>query len=199
MKKILLLLILCMGMAELSVAQSKSGYRIEGSRKKGGGSSNDWMRNVFFQPNFYFSFGSGDVAPGLTYNQWSIYLAPNVGYNLLEGLAVGVGPSYIYASTKFSDGDKFSSNAIGGNAFARYMVKDPFFIMTQYEILSAKDSGFPERYTLSAFYAGAGVLQSLGGNSFLMFAVLYDLTYDEATNYGSPISFNFGIVVNPSF
>ncbi len=52
MKKLIFLIVLAIGVSHLAEAQSKSGYQIQGARKKTPGrSGSGWTEKVFFQPN----------------------------------------------------------------------------------------------------------------------------------------------------
>ncbi len=186
MRVLSLVLILCLGVAADSLAQSKSGYRIEGSKGKSRrGSSNDWMQNVFVQPNFGFAFGSNAIY---------LNLSPTVGYKILEGWDAGVGINYIYSNAKASPGYYgYTTDTWGGNLFTRFMIKEPFFIIAQYEMLGTKvdieapnNGGYStSRDYYDAFLAGGGVMQPMGKNGAFVLSVLYNFSYDQNDPYGN--------------
>ncbi|MFY0624773.1 MAG: hypothetical protein JXR07_00645 [Reichenbachiella sp.] len=203
MKKIAILIIIIGSALIEANAQSKSGYRIEGgkpgksSRSK---SSSGWTDNLFFQPSFGFSFGQG-----------SLYLtaAPAVGYKILDGWDAGVGMFYSYSKFDEQPGYfGYSSNTIGGNFFSRFVIKEPFFIMAQYEVMGTvleidapNNGGYSEeRDPYDAFLAGGGIMQPVGRNGAFVASILYNFSYnsnDPFDNgpYTSPYAISFGFVV----
>lgn len=199
MKKVFLAFVLLLGFAVLAQAQSKSGYRIQGgkpgkSSSKGssrGGS--DWMDNIFIQPNF-----------GLAFSSQSLYInvSPTVGYKITEGLVAGVGASYIYSKYTVPNTPSFSSNTWGGNVFARYVVYEPFFLITQYEFMSTKWDAFYQDQKYDAFLAGGGIIQPMGRNGAFILSVMYNFNYDsdptkvgENGPYFSPYVINAGVML----
>ena len=200
MRKLIIVIVLMAGVSMISYAQSKSGYRIEGTKKRGGGRNSDWMQNVFVQPNFGFAFGS---------NTLYLNVSPTVGYRILEGWDAGFGINYIYSSTKASPGFYgYTSDTWGGNLFTRYLIKEPFFVIAQYEFLGTKYSVeapnngniSPDREYYDAFLAGGGVMQPIGRNGAFVLSVLYNFNYDSNDPYGngpytSPYAITAGVMV----
>lgn len=192
MRKVLILILLIFSTVLVSQAQSKSGYRIQGSKSKGGRGGSDWTNNVFIQPNFGFAFSS-----------YGLYLnvSPTVGYIITEGLVAGVGASYTYSKTENPNpnGDDWTSNTYGGNLFARYVVKEPVFIMVQYEFMTTQWSDLPDRQNYDTFLAGGGIIQPMGKGGAFVLSVLYNFNYDSTTigengPYTSPYVITAGVM-----
>lgn len=191
MKRISILALLLFSMVLASHAQSKSGYRIQGSKSKKGGGGSNWTENVFIQPNFGFAFSS---------NSLYLNVAPTVGYMITEGLVAGMGASYIYSKTEYSNGVNWTSNTFGGNLFTRYVVKAPLFIMAQYEFMTTQWSDVPDRQNYDTFLGGGGIIQPMGKGGAFVLSVLYNFNYDSATigengPYTSPYVITAGVMI----
>lgn len=209
MKNIIILSIIVFGVSDFVIGQSKSGYQIESRKPKkntntktGGQSSkggSDVLDNFFIQPNFGFSFGN---------NQIYLNLAPTIGYKILDGWDAGVGFSYTYSKSEVPGLIPYKTNTVGGNLFTRYLIKPPFFVMAQYELLGTKltvtDTSLPivyddSRIYYDAFLLGGGVIQPIGRNGGFVLSVLYNLSYDDSKPlengpYSSPYVINAGFM-----
>lgn len=164
------------------IAQSDSGYSIEGDRVKKK-INTDWMDKVFIGGNMGLSFGT---------NYSYLNLSPNLGYKLTEKMSVGTGVSYIYTKTNGIDFHDY-----GANVFTRYRVFDQIFAMAQYEVLSY-DYGLERgRDIYSTVLVGGGLVQPIGANANFIVSVLYNLLYDvDSLNngpYSSPLVVSGGV------
>ncbi len=183
-----LIFICCLLTAGLaSVAQSDSGYSIEGDNGRRD-TNTDWMDKI------YVGGGIG----GLSFSQNQIYASFSLlgGYRWTEKLNTGVGYTYQYTSYKDVN---ISLHNHGVNVFTQYMIYKPIFLMAQYEYLS-----FQGLYTDLTTYRdsynsvmlGGGYSQQLSKKAAINFYVLYDVTYDkDRSPYGTPwyIGLNFAV------
>lgn len=120
----------------------------------------------------YFTGGSGSLSFG---DYTFIQVAPILGYQITDRLAVGTGLSYIYVSDRYDD-----ESILGGKLFAQAMIYNGFFAHGEYELLDFKNN-FP------ALLAGAGYRQYLGEKSALDLMLLLDLNQNTRSYYTNPI------------
>ena len=127
-----------------------------------------------------------------------IDLSPIIGYRFSEDLSAGVGISYQYLAIR---DPSFSSNTYGGGPFARYMVYENLFVHVEYQILNSEYFVVDQnqrilgtfREDVHYFWVGGGYRQQLGGNSFLMLTVLYNLNDSELSIYPSNPIIRMGV------
>ena len=73
------------------------------------------------------------------YSQFSLSLAPAIGYRINERLAVGPGISYAYNNYSFGqNGPSLSTSSFGIKVFGQVQVIDAFFVHAEYEVTSAE-------------------------------------------------------------
>ncbi|MFI5218146.1 MAG: hypothetical protein ACHQNT_01570 [Bacteroidia bacterium] len=141
-------------------------------------------------------------------DQTIVDIEPVIGYKITPQLIGGIGVKYIYYNTKYyyyySNGAsqlvEYSTNIYGGSVFGRYYFIENVFGHVEYEILNMEvpdDFNFGEyvRTNIASFLVGGGYSQSLGANSSIGIAVLYNLIEDNYSPYANPIiriGFGFG-------
>lgn len=129
-----------------------------------------------------------------------ISLSPILGYKLTERFMLGTGVSYRYTKFKYYK-PAITLKDYGINPFARFMIQKGFFVQMEYEYLNYE---FPAtatestRKTFSSVFAGGGLIQPLGGKTYLFIMALYNLSYTEPapgeyTPYQSPFVLRAGI------
>lgn len=143
-------------------------------------------------------YTGGGLGAGFGTVTW-VQLAPIVGYMITNEFSAGVGVQYRYSSYKQVT-PKISTNDYGVNLFARYNIKAPFFAQIEYEYLNHELINAIDLSTIrrgnTAFLAGGGMSQPLGGKAFLNITALYNLLYrpgDLFSPYSSPWVIRAGI------
>jgi hypothetical protein len=151
----------------------------------------------FLIPEIWLSFGSS------TY----IDIAPMVGYHVLDRLAVGLGPHYIYQSTNYNSSVPYdnSTHAYGLKGFARfYLVTNAeeflpinlfsdLFVHAEYEGLSLEESYFVPpysgegRYIYQGLLIGGGFSQRIGMYNSVSFTVLWNVNELSISPYSNPV------------
>lgn len=143
----------------------------------------------------------GNFGGGISNQESSIVLSPNVGYRFTERLTIGTGIIYQYYGVKLP-GFKFDFNNYGGRLYTTYQLTEFLIAHTEYdplnlEYINFNSTGLPEgtsRRTVNSLFVGGGYRQSLGGNSVIDLMLLYNLTETPYTRYTNPIiRVGFGI------
>ena len=151
----------------------------------------------FLIPELWLSFGSS------TY----IDISPMVGYHVLDRLALGLGPHYIYQS--YNSGSStvydYSTHSYGLKGFARFSLItnaeeflpinlfSELFVHFEYEGLSLEESYYVPPYTGEGRYIyqgillGGGLSQRLGMYNSVSFTILWDLNQMTISPYSNPI------------
>lgn len=180
--KTAMLLLLAFALSISSLAQEETGSR------KG---------KFFLIPEIWFSFGS------VTY----IDIAPMVGYHVLDRLAIGLGPHYIYQSHKAHSSIPYAykTHLYGFKGFARFSLIthaeeflpiklfSELFVHCEYEGLSLEEAYFVAPYTGAGRYiyqgilVGGGVSQRVGKYNSVSFTVLWDINQMTVSPYSNPI------------
>lgn len=147
-----------------------------------------WER-VYFGGGLNLSFSSFQNVIGAS---------PIVGYMITPRLSAGVGVSYLYVEFKTLG---VSSSQFGGNVFARYNIFQPFFLYTEYEIVSWDPNPIDtddSKEIVPAFYVGAGIYQPFNDRAGLMLIALYDLAHDDDKSLSrEPLRIRAGITFSP--
>lgn len=143
----------------------------------------------------FFGGGVGVGFGDVTY----INISPFVGYRVDERLAVGAGLIYRHTSDE-RFGRDLTTNDYGANLFARYTVVGPFFVHGEVEQLSyeyVRADLSTNRTNATSFFGGGGVSKSIGSNTSIYAAALYNFSYgsQSPSPYSSPWVFRFGIGV----
>jgi hypothetical protein len=159
--------------------------------------SNGRQGKFFLVPEIWISFGS------TTY----IDLAPMVGYHVLDRLAFGLGPHYIYMSQNISSPIPYdqSTHVYGLKGFGRFALItnaeeflpinlfSDLFVQAEYEGLSLEESYFVPPYTGEGRYIYQGVLlgggftQRIGLYNSISFAVLWNVNELSISPYSNPV------------
>ena len=159
--------------------------------------SNGRKGKFFLIPEIWLSFGSS------TY----IDLAPMVGYHVLDRLALGLGPHYIYQSynSKSSTVNDYSTHSYGLKGFVRFSLItnaedflpinlfSELFVHFEYEGLSLEEAYYVPPYTGDGRYIyqgillGGGLSQRVGMYNSVSFTVLWDLNQMTISPYSNPI------------
>ena len=147
----------------------------------------------------------GGLSGGFQTNSGYLMVSPTITYMATERFMPGAGATYIYSSgTYYMAGSsltgKVSTQAVGGNVFARYVVYQNFFAMAEYEVLgvsyttkTANYASETKNVTLFNPYLGAGTSVVLGGRSRAYASILYNLNYKPAYSpYGQPYILSVG-------
>ncbi len=143
-------------------------------------------------------FIGGDF--GLSFGTFTfIRIAPMLGYNINQRLAVGAGPSYQYFSdNRFTP--KFSSSIYGGGTFARYFIFESIFLQADLEILNLEERRarldpfgelYRNRVTIPVLFVGGGYSQRVGNSGFFIGA-FYDVIGDINSPYPNNIALRMG-------
>lgn len=129
----------------------------------------------------------------------SIFLAPQVGYQVNDNLVAGIGYMYNYARWKrlwnpftanWEDVD-FRNQIHGPNIFANYTVFDRAFVGSQFEMLNhdiySYNLNTGRQETTNAWtpvlFVQAGILQRVGSKGFVMIGARLNLLHDENSPY----------------
>ena len=160
----------------MSISSAKAQtYNGMGSRWYGGGT-------------FGLSFGSVT----------SISIMPEVAYAVTDDLLIGGGLRYSYYRDTYYT-PAYESTIWGGKLFARYYLFSNFFAHIEAERLYFEDPYYSsptgdQWIYRDYFYGGFGYRQWMGSNSYMSFALLFDLTSSDYT-FGSNPFFRIGFGV----
>jgi len=150
--------------------------------------NSSFLDRVFVGGNLGLQFG--DIT--------NVQIAPIAGYRVTNDFSAGVGVQYQYIKYK-RFAPALTSNNYGTSVFARYRVKDPFFLQVEYEYLNYEyyvTASEPLRSSLSSLFVGGGISQPINANAAFTLSVLYNLSYDETdlnSPYSSPLRVSGGI------
>jgi len=181
MKKVTLLLILAT-LTFSSMAQE------EAASRKG---------KFFLVPELWLSFGTTT----------HIELAPMVGYHVLDRLAVGLGPHYMYQSQKATPYIPYAyqTHSYGLKGFARFSLItnaeqwlpiklfSELFVHAEYEGLSLEKQYYVAPYTddgrfiYRGLLLGGGLSQRVGIYSTVSFTILWDINESSISPYSNPV------------
>jgi len=190
MKKVTLLLLL----AALTFSSMAQG---EAASRKG---------KFFLVPELWLSFGTS------TY----IEVAPQVGYHVLDRLAVGLGPHYMYQSQKATPifPYAYQTHSYGLKGFARFSLItnaeqwlpiklfSELFVHAEYEGLSLEKQYYVPPYTEDGRFIyrglllGGGLSQRIGIYNSISFSILWDVNESSLSPYSNPV---FRVAFNTYF
>jgi len=158
----------------------------------------DGRKGKFFLiPELWISFGSS------TY----IDLAPMVGFHVMDRLALGIGPHYIYQSQNATAAVPidYQTHSYGLKGFARFSLItnaeeflpiklfSELFAHFEYEGLSLEKAYYVPpyndtgRYVYQGILVGGGVLQRIGMYNSVSFTVLWDINELTISPYTNPV------------
>ncbi len=129
-----------------------------------------FMDRIYTGGGMQLSFGSNTTIVGAS---------PIVGYMITDKFSAGLGATYLYYRFRNVD---LSTSVYGGKVFARYNVFNPFFLYSEYELLSfdfTLGDNVDNRETVPALNVGGGISQPLGRVAAFQIIVLYDLLHDN--------------------
>lgn len=116
-----------------------------------------------------------------------INLSPQIGYNVTNFFAVGVGSNFMY----FRDGfQKFQSANYGGAVFTELYPFNFLVLHAETQLMNVADfdnSGNPFRVWNLALLAGGGYRQKFGENGAVNYLILWDFNQNEYSVYTNPI------------
>lgn len=149
-----------------------------------------------FSDKLVFGGGAG-FSTGTTAT--SIFLAPQVGYQVTDNLVAGIGYMYNYARwrqlwnpfTGEWESVDLRNQIHGPNIFANYTILDRAFLGTQFEMLNHDIYSYNlisgSQETTNAWtpvlFVQAGILQKIGSNGFIMIGARLNLLHDESSPY----------------
>lgn len=151
----------------------------------------------FLIPELWLSFGS------TTY----IDISPMVGYHVLDRLALGLGPHYIYQSYNANSSipNNYSTHSYGLKGFARFSLItnaeeflpinlfSELFVHFEYEVLSLEKEYYVPPYTEDGRFiyhgilVGGGLSQRVGMYNSVSFTVLWDVNQMTVSPYSNPV------------
>jgi hypothetical protein len=152
----------------------------------------------FIVPELWLSFGS------MTY----VEVAPLVGYQVTDRLAVGLGPHYIYQSRKATSYYPYAyqTHVFGIKGFARFALIthaeeflpinlfSDLFAHVEYEGMSLEKQyyyapNFPDdgRFIYQGFLVGGGINQRVGLYNSISIMVLWNLNESTRSPYSNPV------------
>lgn len=149
-----------------------------------------------FKEKLFFGGGGGFGIGDLTW----VTASPIIGYRATERLSTGVGITYRYTNDKNFRIDPITHD-YGASVFARYLVRQPFFLHAEYEYLNFE---FPNtnpnesnRLDFQSLLGGAGVSIPVGGRTAFQVLALYNLSYgvNKRTPYDRPWIVRGGITI----
>jgi hypothetical protein len=180
LKKVLILLVFCFSLTNCYSQYSNQEYDKEGSLKD----------KLFFGGGGGFGFGN------ITW----VTASPIVGYRATERLSTGIGLTYRYTNDKYYRADPITHD-YGANFFARYLVRQPFFLHTEYEYLNFEISNTnpdeSNRLDFQSLLGGAGITIPAGGRAAFQVIALYNFSYgvNKRTPYDRPWIVRGGITI----
>jgi hypothetical protein len=205
MRKLLILLMLCIGLgASAQEVYTSSGKPANAKKREEKKKGFDPSRLIV---GGGIGLGFGDIT--------SISVSPIVGYRITDKFAAGVGFGYQYLKVKdyyevpeldspwashFYD---YKSSIVSASVWARYIVWKNLFAQVAYEhnFMSYQDyrynqnydiEGFKVRYDAPSLLVGAGFRQPISDNASVYFTVMYDVLQNEKSPYYGRIFPNIG-------
>ena len=147
--------------------------------------NNKFTDQLYFGGSVGLSFGS--------YTQIGLY--PLIGYKLTPKLSTGLKFTYQYISdSRYAT--SYTTSNYGGSVFARYRIIPLIYAHVEYETINYEfyDSS---REWVPFLFVGGGLTKRMGGNSWLIAQVLFDVLQNSNSPYSDwdPF-FSIGIGVN---
>ncbi len=132
----------------------------------------------------------------------NIEVSPLVGYRFTNDFSAGLGVTYIYLKTDYSNYPDFETNIYGYRLFARHNIQEQFYATAEYENLSLEfirlNDFAKSREWVPGLFVGGGYFQPVGNRAGFNIAALYNVMYDDQKSpYNSPwvfrVGFTFGL------
>lgn len=166
-------------------------------------------KNSKFDKNrliFGGGLGGGSLQGGYIFS-----VTPSIGYMLTDRFHAGVNLGYFYSRQRvpYADGsyEQFKNRVFSTALFARYFPLDVVFLQaspelnfarTKYEYyyaLTDETTNEINNNVIPAFLVGGGYAQRLGGNSYMMISVMYDLVQNPNSPYYRQPVFGGGLAL----
>jgi hypothetical protein len=205
MRKVLILLMLCIGFgASAQEVYTSSGKPANAKKKEEKKKGFDPSRLIV---GGGIGFGIGQVT--------TVSISPIVGYRISEKFAAGVGFGYQYLKVKdyFEIPDingvvsyyDYKSSIISASVWGRYLILRNLFAQVAYEhnFMSFQDYGFDPngsgnivgekiKYDAPSVLVGAGFRQPISDNASMFIIAQYDVLQDKYSPYYGRIVPNIG-------
>lgn len=137
--------------------------------------SKSFNNKIYYGGNIGLSLGS--------YTMIGVY--PLLGYKVTPSLSAGLKVGYEYISDKRFATTHTTSN-YGASVFARYRIIQPLYVHLEYAGMNYElynDLGESNRRWVPFLLAGAGYSQHLGGRTWLIAQVLFDVLQNNNSPY----------------
>lgn len=205
MKKIVVVLILCLGFTQMKAQEV---YNSSG--KKGEAKYHSKKQSGFDPSRLIWGGGIGlGFGDGMFYGS----ISPVVGYAITDHFAAGVGLSYQYYSNKYEPAYDYYGNYLGtykmqssmyiGSLWARYVIWKNLFAQVEPQILNVDDYHDAyldyngkvvnvKRQWVPAALVGLGLRQPITDRASVILLAMYDIVQNPNTPYYRTIDFNIG-------
>ncbi len=160
--------------------------------RQAGATSGGIGKKLFLYTNLGLGYRGYD-----DYSQFSVSLAPAIGYRLTERVAVGPGISYAYNNYSFgNNGPSLNTSSVGVKVFGQVQVVDQFFAHAEYEVTRAELLEIDNRGFLTGGkvqrraetpLAGVGYRNQLGERMAADVLFLYNFASPRSTIYTNPV------------
>ena len=159
--------------------------------RQAGATSGGISNKLFLYTNLGLGYSAYDG-----YSQFSVSLAPAIGYRLTERVAVGPGISYAYNNYGVTGGPSLNTSSVGVKVFGQVQVIDQFFAHAEYEVTSAELLEYDNRGFLTGGkvrrraetpLAGVGYRNQLGDRMAADVLFLYNFASPRNTIYTNPV------------
>lgn len=210
MRKVLIALLLCAGLAADAQEVYTSSGRPAGARKK-----EQKKKERGFDASKIVAGGMIGLGFGST---TSISIAPVLGYRITDNLAAGVGFGYQYLKVKdyFTLEDlngnvsyyDYKASMISASVWARYLIMEHLFAHLEYEhnFMSFQDYVFDPAgtgkivsdkvtYNVPSLLAGVGYRQPISDNASMYIMGMYDVLQQDYSPYKGSIFPRIGFTI----
>lgn len=157
--------------------------------RQAGATSGGISNKLFLYTNLGLGYSAYDG-----YSQFSVSLAPAIGYRLTERVAVGPGISYAYNNYGVTGGPSLNTSSVGVKVFGQVQVIDQFFAHAEYEVTSAEllyrdqsNNLFVQRRQLTTPLAGVGYRNQFGDRVAGDVLFLYNFATGLERLYPNPV------------
>ncbi len=150
--------------------------------------------------------GGGSLQGGFIFN-----VTPSIGYAFTDRFHAGINLGYFYSQQEipYTGGsyEKFKNRVLSSSLYARVFPLDVIFLQvmpelnfvtTKYEYYYALNNDLQKETrhtTIPAFLVGGGYAQRLGGNSYMMISVMYDIVQNPNSPYYRQPVFGGGLAL----
>lgn len=215
MKKLIIVLLLCMGFNAGAQEVYTSSGKAPGEKRKEIDRRKKNDKGAFDPSRLVVG---GTLGFGMGNRVLSFNIAPIVGYRITDKLAAGVGFGYqYYRQSDFFEIVNYNTNEVfyrdftasmmSPSVWARYLILDKLFAHVEYEhhffrfdnyrfnyINNGVDK-FKERLNVPCLLVGAGFRQPLGSNASMYMMGFYDVLQNEYSPYRGSIQPRIGFTV----